>query len=188
MVSQPKTKHRMTAREFFALPETNQPEELLDGEVIMSPPPIPKHQRVVFGFGKLLDSLIPNGEVFVAPVGVRLDESNVPEPDIVWVSEGGNCVVGERYLEGAPDLIVEVLSPGTALRDKTVKFRLYEKHGVREYWLAEPDAQYLEVWRLEGEKFVYQGVYGPDDAFESIVLGGKMVKLAAVFPQSETGG
>ena len=182
MVNQLQTKTRLTAAAFFQMPETNTPEELLDGEVIMSPPPVPKHQSVAFKTGKLLDSLIPNGEVFVAPVGVLLDEANVPEPDVVWVSESGTCRIGERYLEGAPDLIVEVLSPGTALRDKTTKFRLYERHGVKEYWLADPDAQYLEVWRLDEDRFIQQGVYGPGATFESAALGGKTVDLSAVFP------
>jgi Uma2 family endonuclease len=185
MVKQPQTKTRLTAREFFELPETNTPEELLDGEVIMSPAPVPKHQLCVANVYDLLKGLVPDGRVFFAPVGVFLDEGNVPEPDLVWVSEGGKCRIGDRYLEGAPDLIVEVLSPGTALRDKTTKFRLYEQHGVNEYWLADPDAQYLEVWRLDGKKFIQQGVFGPGDTFESAVLGGKTVELRAVFPEDQ---
>ena len=185
MVSQPRTKTKITATEFFQLPEINTPHELIHGEVVMSPTPVPSHQRLVFKFGKLIDGRMPDGEVFIAPLSVFLDEHNVLEPDVIWVSDSGQCVVGERSLHGAPDLTVEALSPSTARRDKTVKFRLYQQHGVREYWLADPEAEYVEVWRLEAGAFVHQGVFGPEDAFESVVLGGKIIDLSQVFPKRD---
>lgn len=162
---------QISAAEFFELPASDQPVELIDGEVIMSPTPAPKHQRTVARFYTLLNDLIPNGEVFFAPLEIYLDERNVPQPDLMWVAENSRCRIGEKRLEGAPDLTVEVLSPGTALYDKRTKFRLYERHGVREYWLADLVNELLEVWRLENDQFVLIGIYGEGDLLVSPVLG-----------------
>lgn len=175
------SKTRMTASEFFQLPETNTPTELIDGELIMSAPPVPLHQRLIRLLLVLLDNLIPNGEVFPSPIAVYFDEDNVPEPDLVWVAENSRCVITEKRLEGPPDLIVEVLSPGTARFDKREKFKLYERFGVREYWIVDPVGNYLEIWTLSENKFIRHGVYGADDSFESPVLGGKTVELKGIF-------
>lgn len=172
---------RMTAAEYFELPETTQITELLNGELLVSPTPVPKHQRSVFRTAQLLDDLIPHGEIFIAPMSVYLDTENIPEPDIIWVSDGGRCVVGEKYLEGPPDLIVEVFSPSTARRNKDDKYELYQRIGVLEYWMIDPDAEYIEVFRLEDGQFVRQGVYGPNATFLSQVLGNQAVDCSIIF-------
>jgi Uma2 family endonuclease len=171
----------MTAAEFFQLPDSSQPIELLDGEVIVSPTPVPYHQRLAFKIAKLLDMLIPNGEVFIAPLDVRLDETNVPQPDVMWVAEGSPCVITDKRLEGPPDLVVEVYSPSTAKRDKEDKFALYQRHGVREYWMLDPANRYLEAWTLVEGKYNKLGTFVPGETFDSPVLGGKTVDLTAIF-------
>lgn len=171
---------RMTAAEFFQLPETTDFTELIDGELIVSPTHIPKHQLAVGAFFTLLHGLIPDGTVLFAPLSVYLDEENIPEPDVMWVAENSQCVITEKRLEGPPDLIVEIFSPETVKRDKQDKFKLYEKHGVREYWMVDPIQQYLEVWMLVDGRYSLLGVYGPDDSFDSPVLG-KSVSLTGVF-------
>jgi Uma2 family endonuclease len=173
-------KTRVSAAEFFQLPETNIPTELIDGEIIVSPAPIPTHQRILRFTVRLLEGLIPNGEIFPAPIDVYFDDANIPQPDIVWIAEGGRCKVTDKRLEGAPDLVVEIHSPSTTRRDKTDKFDLYEKHGVREYWMIDPAAAYVEVYRLDNDAFVKVGIFGPDQTFESVTLG-KTVDLKAVF-------
>ncbi len=175
------TKIYMTAAEYFDLPETNRFEELLDGELIVSPPPIPKHQDIVGNIFFLLRQQVPDGKVFIAPIALYLDERNIPEPDVVWVSASSRCQIAEKRLEGPPELIVEVLSPSTARRDRGDKFDLYEKHGIREYWLVDPEADYLEVYVLKENTFERQGLYGPEDSFESLVLGGQTVVLKNIF-------
>lgn len=172
---------RMTAAEFFELPESKQPIELLEGELVMSPTPVPNHQRVVGSTYVYLRQIVPNGEVFIAPLDVYLDEDNVPQPDVMWVAEGSRCVIGEKRLEGPPDLVVEVFSPGTASKDKKKKFQLYQKHGVPEYWMMDPLERYIEVHRLENGRYALQGVYEPGETFESAALGGKAVEVKALF-------
>ncbi|MBZ0295053.1 MAG: Uma2 family endonuclease [Anaerolineae bacterium] len=174
---------RMTAAEYFKLPESTQFEELLDGELIVSPPPLLNHQRLVLRLATLLQSLIPDGEVFIAPVALYLDEHNVPEPDVAWVAHESQCQLTRTGLQGPPDLIVEVLSASTARRDRGEKFDLYEKHGVREYWLVDPEGQYLEVYTLDHHTYRRQGVYGPQSSFDSAVLGCS-VALQAIFQAS----
>ncbi len=164
---------RMTAAEYAQLGETTQPMELIDGEIVMAPAPVDEHQVLAIAFLDLLKEIAPGGERRIAPCDVHLDRHNVVQPDVFWVSGAGSaCRLGaDGYWHGAPDLVIEVLSPATALRDRREKFNLYEKHGVREYWLADPAAKSVEVYRLAKGKFQRVGVYGPDDAFESAILG-----------------
>lgn len=181
------TQARVTAEEFFKLPETNQRVELLNGEIITEIPPKHVHQRLVGLLYQLLLRLIPGGEVVLSPSAVHLDDGNVPEPDLFWVSgPESQCKLGEDdWWHGAPDLVVEVLSPSTARQDKQDKYRLYQKHGVREYWIVDPVNQYIEVWGLESGQFKHLGVYIPGDSFESLVLNGQSVSLQGLFAGTE---
>src|SRR5574341_150908 len=167
---------RMTAAEYALLPETTKPMELIDGEVIELPAPKALHQRLIVRLIQFLTPLLPSGELCVAPSDVHLDDLNVVQPDVFWVSgPDSRCKLGDdEDWHGAPDLVVEVSSPSTALHDRREKHQLYEKHGVREYWLADPAGQYIEVWQFPGG---LKGIYGPEDTFESAVLGGKQIEL-----------
>src|SRR5688500_18236351 len=109
---------KMTASEFLTLPVSNQFHELIHGEEIMSPSPTGEHQRVLLRLARLLQDVIPNGEILIAPIDVYLDEENVVQPDILWLSAGSVARwVEDKYIQGAPDLVVEIFSPGTARRD-----------------------------------------------------------------------
>lgn len=162
---------RMTVAEFLALPETNQLRELIDGEIVFNPPKIP-HQRIVVKGIAFFTLHVTSGSVWVSPTGVILDDINIVEPDIFWISsENMTCREGDDgKWYGAPDLIIEVLSPSTARNDTVTKFQLYEKYGVREYWIANPDSRAVEVWLLQNQKFVYQGAFTADKTFRSSIL------------------
>jgi Uma2 family endonuclease len=175
---------RMTAAEYLALPETMQRSDLINGEIIMSPTPNVEHQRLVGRLFNLLQRLVPNGEVFLAPLDVYLDDDNVVQPGVMWVAADSKCAAESNYLSGAPDLVVEVLSPGTRRRDRKEKFHLYEKFGTREYWLTEPEEQFLEVWSLKDGKFVRLDAFGTGETFNSPLLGS--VEVNAIFPQPST--
>ncbi|MCA0454276.1 MAG: Uma2 family endonuclease [Chloroflexi bacterium] len=182
-------KLRMTAAEYLQMPESNQRTELLDGvfsrygEDEMSPAPVNDHQRLVRRSSRVLEDLIPNGEVFTAPSDVHFDELNVVQPDIFWVAEDSQCVeVDGKYWCGAPDLIIEVLSPGTEFKDRGKKFRLYQKYGVHEYWLISRSESFIEVYTWQEGIFVQQGVYSIGDTFNSPALGGKSVDVNLIFP------
>jgi Uma2 family endonuclease len=162
---------RVTAAEFLALPETNQIQELIDGEVIVAPPKA-IHQQVVGNIHFYLRLLRLGGSVWIAPTGLIFDEINIFEPDVFWVGpENDRCVLREDGCwHGAPDLVVEVASASTARRDRVQKFQTYEKYGVSEYWIIDPDVPHLEQWELSGAEYAYRGSWTPGTQFVSPVF------------------
>lgn len=158
---------KMTAAEFFDLPETTEPTQLIDGEILMAPAPVPYHQKLSGRLYTGLESIIPNGEVYFSPLDLYLDEENVPQPDVIWVAADGRCKITEKRFEGPPELIIEILSPGTARVDKVRKFRLYEKHGVTEYWIVNGEERFIEVFTLTEGKYFSYGIFDEDTPLQS---------------------
>lgn len=179
MTEFPQEQIRMNAEAYRDLPESPFKTELINGELIvykgsdgMSPAAKDIHEETVMLIIAFLLTIIPPNELRASKTDVYLDEKNVVQPDIFWASsETKQCVRAEDgYLHGAPDLIIEVLSPSTAELDKTTKFALYEKFGVREYWLVDIDAETIEVYALRTGKFTLMDVYQTQDQFQSPVL------------------
>lgn len=187
-MAEPRTQHsttiRMNATDFLQLPETTTPTELVEGEVIVSPSPSIDHQIAASNIDTLIKSLVSDGLVLFAPMDVKFDEDNVVQPDVFWISASNqHCKrVENAYWQGPPDLVIEVLSPGSGRRDRRTKFDLYEKHGVREYWIADPTQQLIEVWQFEDNHYQRVGVFGAIDTFTSPVLD-KEVVLESIFEE-----
>jgi Uma2 family endonuclease len=172
----------MTTEAFLQLPETNLPTELISGEFIEMNAPNDLHQKTSMYLISVLLPLLPVGEFRSAPTDVLLDDLNVFQPDLFWVSvENTHCKVIDGKWYGAPDLVIEIFSPSTERRDKKTKFDTYERHGVREYWMVDPQAEYIEVWLQHEGKFDRFGIFGPDEKFVSSVLNNQTVDVAAVF-------
>ncbi|NJO83427.1 MAG: Uma2 family endonuclease [Blastochloris sp.] len=171
---------KMTATEYLQGQETSQPMHLIEGEIVVMPTPKSVHQRIVKLVLRLLESHTPNGEVFIAPLDVIFDDKTVLQPDVFWVAEGGLCDPSGPYPKGAPDLIVEIISPGSIRLDRKIKFGLYEKFGVREYWMLTPEENLAEVWTRRDDKFALIGVYDASETFESPLLGS--IEVRALFP------
>ena len=143
--------HRMSVASYFRRPESTQPMELSYGLVREAPAaPSYSHQRIVTRLSSRLDQHtreLALGTVCVSPIDVVLDRERalVLQPDLVFVSnERANIIVHDR-IWGAPDLVVEVLSLGTARRDRTVKLSQYRRYGVRECWLIDPVGREVQV-------------------------------------------
>lgn len=175
----------MTADEYFARPETMLPEQLLDGELIMSPAPTFAHQVASRNLLNLVQALIPNGDVFYSPVDIWLDERNVVQPDLFWLAGSSRCQLIKGRLFGPPELVVEILSPGTERYDRSRKFNLYETHGVPEYWIVDLDVRAVEVWSLQNGVYERLGNFLSGSSFESPALGGQRVETAPIFPPAE---
>ncbi len=144
---------RMTVADHFRTPETMKPQELVYG--ILREPDAPGygHQAVVTHMGAVLDRFVRRaklGAVCVSPVDVVLDRRRalVLQPDIIFVSKARVGIIGDRVW-GAPDLLVEVLSPQAARRDRTRKLEWYRKYGVKECWLVDPRAREITVITLD---------------------------------------
>jgi len=182
----PATKQKATLADFRALPEGPPYYELIDGELIEMPSPTPEHQRIVTRLGaKMLNFADEHelGEVFVAPLDTHLTETDAYQPDVLFISDERRDIVGDR-IEGAPDLVVEVLSPSTGYYDLTRKRRVYAETGVREYWIVDPKEQTIRVLeRPGGEQFEARSETRDEDAaVHSGVLDGFSVRLAELTP------
>ncbi|MGB7339429.1 MAG: Uma2 family endonuclease [Phototrophicaceae bacterium] len=179
------TQTRTTANDYYASDAYAQNDliQLIEGEVIILMPPILKHQRLVREILILL-SLIARekgGEALDSPVEVYLDEDNIYQPDVLYLSVDTQCTVEEKRLVGAPELVVEVLSPSTAKYDRQQKYQAYEKHGVHDYCIIDPIHEIVEVWSLNAQKkFERQGAFAVGDTFQSAVLGAS-VDVTAIF-------
>ncbi|MBI4622187.1 MAG: Uma2 family endonuclease [Verrucomicrobia bacterium] len=150
-LSRPKAKRRWTYDEMAAeLPETNQPTELWDGEIIMSAAPRPQHQTIVFNVAEALKGYVKPrrlGRVFVSPIDVVFSGRKAVQPDVVYVPTAKANII-QNCIRGVPDLLVEVISEGTWRRDRVDKKALYEQSGVAEYWIVDPDSRLIEVFVL----------------------------------------
>jgi Uma2 family endonuclease len=177
-------KMRVKAAEFWQMTEASDKRwELIEGEVIEMATPIPTHQDSVGNTYVMLRDIakLLGARVFFAPLEVYLDDENIPQPDVMLLLKDSRCVVGAKRLEGPPDLIVEVFSPSTRGFDKTTKFRLYERFGVREYWMVDPEALYVEVWTWTDGHYAPLGTFLANETFTSPVLEGQNVQVAAIF-------
>ena len=135
--------------------------ELIYGRFHVSPSPSLLHQFVVsFLLHEFFEIAAEHGGLaLVAPLDVHLTEHSVVQPDFLYISPGNRGIVGER-IEGAPDLLVEVLSPGSGRRDRDEKTRLYAESGVPEYWIIDPAERQIEFLINDGDRFMVQGLTG----------------------------
>ncbi len=125
--------------------------ELLDGAMYKKSSPSPQHQRLSRLLLRAIDTLVTEknlGEVFYAPLDVSLDEYNAPQPDLVFVSTAKQHLVTRDGIRGAPDLVVEIISPSSVKIDRFKKRDIYERFGIPEYWLVDPQNQTVEVYVL----------------------------------------
>jgi len=158
--------------------------ELIEGELVMTPSPIPKHQRIsrelefeIIKFVKANNL----GEVFYAPCDVYLDNENVVQPDILFISKERLNIIGEKNIQGAPDLVIEIISESTAYRDLVQKKKLYAKFGVKEYWIVLPEEKSIEIYSLKDNTYMLHKTYGKDETIESSYLRNLKVELKGIF-------
>jgi Uma2 family endonuclease len=147
---------RLTYDDYAALPDDGRRYELYEGELIVTPAPRPRHQLVIGNLHVLMVDHVRRhglGQVFLSPIDVILSRITVVQPDLVYVDTGRLGIVTERAIEGAPTLVVEVLSPSTDARDRGVKHGLYARHGVPYYWIADPSARTVQALRLSGGSY-----------------------------------
>jgi len=141
---------QITWQDVQQLPDDGHRHEAIEGELYVTPAPTSRHQRVSRRLVYALEAILGArglGELFFAPIGVEFpDTQEGGQPDIVFVAAARREIVVEEGIRGAPDLVVEILSPGTSGRDRGVKRKLYERQGVDHYWIADPEARAVELW------------------------------------------
>lgn len=154
---------RWTYADYCRIPADRLRHEIIDGRHFVTPAPSTNHQEVSGNLNDQLRARIRNvglGRVLYAPLDVHLGRGTVVQPDLVVVTAGGRAVIGAKKVTGAPDLLVEILSPSTRRRDRTKKFARYERAGVREYWIVDPKAHLVEQYVLRNGKYGLPTVSG----------------------------
>ena len=163
-----------TEAAYFALPDTNHYIELSEGELIMPPHPTRSHQKAVEELFVLLRTFVQDnelGEVHVAPLPVRLGPGKIREPDVLFVAREHSDRIGEQFF-GVPDLVMEVISSGTRRTDRAEKLVEYAQAGVQEYWIVDPEARTVEVFRLREGAYELLGKWGAGETACSELLAG----------------
>ena len=181
--SMTRPKIKFTVNDYMTAPEDKR-YQLLDGEMILAPAPTTRHQAISIRLATALFQFVSQnnlGQVWTAPYDVVLSDYDVAQPDILFVSNQRAHLVTPANIQGAPDLVVEVLSPGTQQYDRGYKRSLYARHGVREYWLVDPAAETVEVQAESDEGLTPVAAYGRGEILISPLLPGLSIGLAGVF-------
>ena len=158
--------------------------ELIEGELYMTPSPITNHQRISGRIEFELRKFVAEndcGEVFDAPYDVYFDDENVVQPDILFISKDRLNIIGDKNLQGAPDLVIEILSESNAYRDLIQKKKLYARHGVQEYWIVVPGEKTIDIHILKDKTYQLYQTLGEDEILESPILKGFKMELKAIF-------
>ena len=177
------TRVRFTYEDYLNTPEDKR-YELLDGELIMVASPTWPHQRTELKLGARVIWFVERhnlGEVATAPMDVVLSDTDVVQPDLLFISHERAHIIAHDAIHGAPDLVVEILSPSTAQRDLTFKRRLYAKHGIKEYWQVNIDDRRVTVLLLGDNDYEFTAVYGSGETLTSPVLPGFTLAIDEIF-------
>nr|WP_275983498.1 Uma2 family endonuclease [Paenibacillus hamazuiensis] len=157
--------------------------EIIDGvRYDLKPSPLVDHQVLIGGlYTALHRTCQPNGIILFAPMDVYLDDNNIIQPDVIFILNKNAGIITRKRIEGAPDLLVEILSPSTANRDKIRKKALYERFGLKEYWIADPVHHTIDRFVLEQDKLQLRGVYGEGDTLTSELFACVSIDMTALF-------
>ena len=175
---------KVSFEEFRQFPIDGKRYELVCGEVHVTPAPATRHQFTVQNFaGSLWAHVVKNrlGEVCTAPLDVRLGRDTALQPDLIFVSDARAAIIQENWIAGAPDLVVEVLSPSTEAFDRATKLPLYAEAGVTEVWLIDSQVKTVEVFSLQGKKYFVDSTLAGDQVLASGLFPGWQLPLHDLF-------
>ncbi len=192
-IPKPKPDHKYTYADYLSWPDEER-WELIDGVAYdMSPAPSPVHQELLVEISRQIGNYLKAKpcSLYVAPFDVRLESDETSEeeiytvvqPDIVVICDPGK--IDERGCKGAPDICIEILSPSSAYKDSTEKLRLYELHGVKEYWLVNPGNKTIIIYSMNGSQYEKPAYYSKDDVVETPLFPGLRIFLPDIFTSVE---
>jgi len=170
--------------EDYLLMEEDKRYEIIDGRRYMVPAPTPHHQWISARLEQALRAFVEAhdlGLVLDAPCDVVLSPTDVVQPDIFFIAQEHRNIITDRNIWGPPDLVVEILSPTTAEKDRDLKRKLYAAHGVREFWIVSPEAQTVEVLELGETGYRRAGLYARDEELHSPSFPELSIALERVF-------
>jgi Uma2 family endonuclease len=174
----------LTVQDYRSLPETGPRYQLIEGDLYMSPAPNRYHQDISRNLELILGNYLksnPIGKIYDAPFDVVLDPYDVFQPDILFVSDQRKSILTEAGAEGAPDFIVEILSPKTARLDLEAKRKVYLRHGVRELWIIDPEQHIIVIYRSEIDLHKPVAPHREGDVIECPLFPGLRIDTVEVF-------
>ena len=175
---------KLTYTDLESLPEDGKRYELHEGEVFVTAAARLDHQEFALNLARMLEDFVKPrklGKVYQA-VDVYFTEETTYTPDVVFVSAAHADRIRRKYIRGAPDLIVEIVSPTTEVRDRGIKFQDYARYGVPEYWILDAAARTAEVYVLRGTNYELLARFGEKDTLRSEALPGLEIPLAEIGP------
>ena len=178
---------KLTYDDFLLFPDDGKRHELIDGEHYVTPSPNTRHQRISGRLYLLIGNWLethPVGQLFYAPFDVVFSNFDVVEPDLLYMSNARAAeILTVKHVAGVPELVIEIGSPGTRKRDETLKRRLYERTGVTEYWVVDPDLDAIRVYRRSTEGFDRPVELSAEagDVLTTPLLAGLEIPLARAF-------
>ena len=174
----------LTHYDYREMPEGPPYYQLIEGELCMSPSPNRAHQRILTNIFAAISWHVAKtraGEIYVAPFDVFLTDLNVYQPDLVFISKERKSILTDQGAEGAPDLVVEILSPRSAKLDRGVKRDIYARTGVQELWIVDPDHQQVEVFNLPENADTPLATYTRRQKLRSRILAKFSMPVAQIF-------
>jgi Uma2 family endonuclease len=177
---------KFTYEDYLLFPEDGRRHELVDGERFMTPAPSTRHQRISYNLVYFLGAHLRStkaGQLFQAPTDVVLSDFDVVEPDLLFISAARTSIIAEKNIQGPPDFVIEIISETSRRTDETVKRKLYERYGVREYWIVDPELEIVDIHRLTDRGYVRAAelTLEADHAVETPLLPGLKLKLSDIF-------
>jgi Uma2 family endonuclease len=173
-----------TYNDYAALTDDGQRFEIMDGVLLMPPSPNPVHQSIageIYDYLKQCVQKVGLGRVYMAPLDVELGPKRVFQPDVLVLFNESLGKITASHVEGAPDLVVEVASPGTVAYDRLSKYTAYADAGVREYWMVNPVTQAVEILVLHADGYHSLGTFRGKDAVQSQLVPGMKSVLVEQF-------
>lgn len=161
--------------------------ELLNGEIVKYSAPESRHQIASANLHLMLGGYVKQkkiGKILYAPISVFLNEHNAPQPDLLFVSSKNKGIVQEKGVMGVPDLIIEIVSPGSIIRDRVQKKAIYEKAGIAEYWIVDPKYRAVEIYENTPSGFALFNAAEEEGKIKSKVLKGFEADIQDIFAES----
>jgi Uma2 family endonuclease len=177
-------KKKYTVEDYMLL-EEGAPFQLINCDLVMSPAPIPLHQQIQFALSEIIVLYYiktgRKGQWLYAPTDVKFDEGNVLQPDVLYIAEERKAELIKERIEGAPDLVIEILSPSTGYYDLRQKKDVYEKYGVKEYIVIDPVSQNADLYALKDSVYYLHQKAKKNEKLNSIILPGLIFDLENIF-------
>ena len=175
----------LTYEDYLTFPDSDGiKKEIIEGELFMSPAPAIKHQLILKKISRIFDDFVIKkdlGIVLFAPCDVIFSDINIMQPDILFISKDNYRILTELNIKGAPDLLVEILSPSSIDTDRIYKKRIYERFGVKEYWIVDPDTETIEIWVLKNKMFQLTSKATKEQIITSQLLEGLQIDILVIF-------